>query len=169
MDLARYQGKRVTLTLNLKKPNDTGSSTEELDGTVDLVNGPAMILKPRGSTMTKLIELADIVPDSVQVVPEKPRELKARRLEPLSLTNARHHLLDRHEYHLKAINTMTDEQAHTEHEQIDHSDLGHYHAERSSDEEILVESGLAETIQNSLDNPELRTRPAERPQLKPED
>lgn len=129
IDLAAYQGKRVKLKLNRKDREEL----EELEGVVELVGGPAMIIKPRGSTMNRLIESDSIVAGSLELVPETPRELKPKRHQGLSLSNARHHLLDRHGYELAVINRMSDEQAYREHELIDHDRLGHFHEERPTE------------------------------------
>lgn len=129
MDLSQFLNKRVTLVLNLDKPNPEGHLAEELDGLVTTVSpdGDALILKPRGSTLTMLIETKNIEPDSMKVVIEKPRELKPRALGPLSLGNARQHLLSHHWFQVAPINDMTDEQAHKVHEGIDHTGFGHTH------------------------------------------
>lgn len=136
MDLSQFLNKRVTLVLNLDKPNADGHLAEELDGLVTTVSpdGDALILKPRGSTLTMLIETKKIEPDSMKIVVEKPRELKPRALGPLSLSNARQHLLSHHWFQVGLINDMTDEHAHKVHEAIDHTGFGHTHKVEASGE-----------------------------------
>ena len=131
IDLKAYMGKKVTFQYRHQGEGEL----LDMEGQVMLVNGPAMLFKPKGSAMQKLIELAHIDQQTFQQVTEAPRELKARELPALTLTNARHHLLDRHGYELAAINAMTDEAAFREHEMLDHDRLGHYHTQQSASEE----------------------------------
>lgn len=135
MDLKPYVGKRVTLVHNLDEPNAQGHKAEELDGTITVVSpdNSALVLKPRGSTLTVLVEAKNIEPDSITIVVEKPKELKPRVLGELSIANARQHLLQAHGWTLTEINGTDDEKAWNWHNECDHSDLGHIH--KSSDEE----------------------------------
>jgi hypothetical protein len=135
LPLKEYQGKKVRFTLALREPVD-GQSTAKVEGHVDLVapDESALIIKEKGHSMTRLIEASMIQLDTIEFIYETPRALKARRLDPLSVAHARQHLLDRHEFHLAAINGMTDDQAWVAHKDIDHGPLGHYHAERDEAE-----------------------------------
>lgn len=136
--LASYTGKKVKLLID--KP---GEERREAIGRVDIANELAMILKEVGQVMTTLIEASWIVPDSIEEVPDTPREIRSRRLDPLSLSNARHHLIERHGWPLKSgmvngvhwlrgINEMTDQEAQDAHSSLDHSLLGHYHQSRET-------------------------------------
>lgn len=131
IDLAKVQGQRVKFSYI---PNGETDAVE-LEGTVDLVNPPAMIVKPKGSTMVKLIEERQIVQGTFEVIPEKPRELKARRMDPVGMSSVRNHLLDRHGYELDVINKLTDAAALAEHDQLEHDRLGHFHAPRPTGEQ----------------------------------
>lgn len=104
-----------------------GEGPQVMEGTVIMVNGPAMILSPKGSTRNRLIELSDILVGSLEVVPIRPKELKPKQVLGTAASNVRQHLLDRHGYELAVINGITDVQAWKEHEEIDHDRLGHHH------------------------------------------
>lgn len=122
--------KRVKFVLNKLNPDGVVIETEDVEGVVEIVapDESALVIKERGNPMTRLIESAHIQRETLEIIPEKPRELKSRRLDPVTLANARQHLLDRHEFQLAAINGMTDEAAVNEHDLIDHGPLGHHHA-----------------------------------------
>lgn len=102
----------------------------ELEGTVDMVNAGAMIVKPKGSTMVKLIETRTIVEGSFEILPEVPRELKAKLHTGVGISNVRHHLLDRHGSSLAEVNKMVDAEALAAHNRLDHGSLGHFHTAR---------------------------------------
>lgn len=135
MNLQELVNRRVTLTHNLPEKNAEGHLAEELDGVIQAASpdGVAFILKPRGSTTTKLIEMANVEPDSIHLVVEKPRELKAKELASPALNYVRAHLIQAHGWTISAINKIDDEVAREEHNKIDHTDLGHFHTR--SDEE----------------------------------
>lgn len=136
MDLVQYKERRVRLTRNLKEKNAEGHLADELDGVITHVapNGSAILLKPRGSTQTILIEADSIEPDSIVIVTEKPKEHKPRVLGMLSLSNARQHLLMTHGLSLKLINSLDDHDAHKYHTGLDHGDLGHVHQDQLAGE-----------------------------------
>lgn len=129
MDLKQYVGRRVQLTRNLKERNSKGHLAEELDGIITNASpdGRAILLKPRGSTQTVLIETLDIETDSIHLIDDKVKQHKQRVLPRLSLSNARQHLLMTHGLSLKMVNGVNDYEALESHAQIDHSDLGHSH------------------------------------------
>lgn len=135
IDLAAYQGRKVTFQIRLDEPDASGKTQAPMEGTVEAVNGPAMLFKPKGSALMKLIELDKVVEDTFEQIQEKPRELKAKPVVPLTLSNSRYHLLDRHGYELNVVNGMTDEAAYRQHELIDHSRLGHFHVPRDQSAE----------------------------------
>jgi len=129
IDLAAYQGKRVKFAL---LPKDADSQDEiVIEGLVELVNGPAMLVKPKGSTMSKLVELSNIKPGSLEIIPEQPREIKAKAHLGTVVSNVRVHLTERHGMRLSVVNAMSDIEAYEMHAELSHEDLGHYHAKRS--------------------------------------
>jgi hypothetical protein len=125
IDYVAHQGMKVTFKLNQEVEGVV--EVRDMEGTVELVVGEAMLFKPKGSAMHKLVELKNIVAESFEVIPEVPRELKPKSQGVVGLTNARNHLLDRHERELTVINAMDDKTAFDLHELIDHDNLGHFH------------------------------------------
>lgn len=122
-DVQEYIGKRVELVLN-----DDGEQVE-LTGTVESANSLGFVFKPFGSPKIALYEVAQI--EDIKLAPEKEPELKARRLDPVSLTGVKRHLVDRHGYPLADINGMSAEDALEFHNSsVDHEPLSHFHAPR---------------------------------------
>lgn len=122
---ASLEGKKIKL--RIARP---GHEEREATGKVDVANHMALIIKESGQTMTTLVEASWVVRGSIEEVLDKPRELKQRRLDPLGISNARHHLLDRHAWPIRSVNAMTDAEAMTQHALQDHGLLGHYHQSR---------------------------------------
>lgn len=131
VDLSTTTGQRIKF---MYVPKDA-TEFVEMEGVVDLVNLPAIVIKPKGSTMVKLITIDQIDTDTIEIIPEKPRVIKAKRHDGVGRTNVRNHLLDRHGWGLAAVNNLTDEDAQEIHDKFDHSDYGHFHADRVTDDE----------------------------------
>lgn len=129
-DVQEYIGKKVDLILN-----DDGEQAE-LTGTIESANSLGFVFKPARSPKVALYEVAQI--ENISLAPEREPELKARRLDPVSLTGVKRHLVDRHGYPLEDINAMSAEDAFDFHNvQVDHGPLSHYHApkpEKKADE-----------------------------------
>lgn len=129
MELKEYVGKRVCLTRNLAEANDEGHLAVEIDGVVTVVSpdNSALVIRPRGTSLTLLLEAKEIEEGSVRQVIEAPRQLKPRVLGELTLSNARQHLLTAHWIGLGFVNAKTDEEALEFHSEIDHTGFGHVH------------------------------------------
>lgn len=128
MDLSQYAGKRVILVRKVE-----GSDTaEEVEGTVESANQLGIVLKPKGKATFELVEEGNI--EDIRFAPVKPQALKAKKLKPVPFGQVKRHLLDRHAFTLSVVNEMTEEKAVEVHDGIDHSDLGHKHAEDSDSE-----------------------------------
>jgi len=130
VNLNDYDGKRIRLVRNLRKPNTAGHTAEEVEGLVEVVapDGTALVIKPRGSTMNMMLEASEIEPDSITVVVEKPVPLASKPMAPVTLTNARRHLLDRHGWTMLIINETTDQDALRIHNELTHNLMGHNHS-----------------------------------------
>lgn len=124
--LADFSGKQVTLVL---KQED--GSAKEFEGKVEAASEYGMAFKEKGKRDSDLVEPDQI--EEITLAPVKPKTLAQKKLKEVSETTARQHLLDRHGYERSVVNKMSDEQAFSEHEDIDHSDLGHKHV--SDDDE----------------------------------
>lgn len=129
MNLSEYCGKRVTLTRNLAKPNAEGHLAEEVEGIVEVVapDGSALVIKPRGSTMNMMLEAGEIEPDSIHVILEKPKEIKAVQKYPATLGTVRTHLLNYHGWTLLIVNGLTESEAFEQHDNLTHNQMGHFH------------------------------------------
>lgn len=125
--LEQFDGKRVVVTHN------TDNGAEQIEGKVETGNALGLLIKPKGKTNLQLI-LADTIED-VQYAAEPVRELKQKELAPIGYGQVRRHLLDRHGYTLKDINQMDEAQAHQFHNDLDHSELGHTHVEKTAEPE----------------------------------
>jgi hypothetical protein len=123
-DLAQYTGAKVVVIVRKEDRN------EEVEGTVDTAMPTALLLKPKGRTNLELIEPSQI--EEISFAPEKPKELKPKRVAKLKFGQARQHLLDRHGEPLTVVNEMTEEAAWEMHNEIDHveENLGHWHGEK---------------------------------------
>lgn len=128
-DLSKFVDQRVRLVVN-PKAGEEGKATE-VEGTALAANELGVLLKPKGRTQAELVELAQI--ESISLAPEKLKELKSKRLDPVKPGSARQHLLDRHGFSLERVNKLTEDAALKSHGEIDHSSLGHYHAEKEAE------------------------------------
>lgn len=138
-DLQEYVNKRVTLIWN--KAGETEAS--ELEGSIEAVGPDTLLLKPKGRTKLEFIPLAEIEPDSLHLVEETgDRKLKAKKIKPVELGNARSHLLERHGITLSQANEMIEEQAFSYHADLDHValDLGHVHKSKDDEEDSEPEA-----------------------------
>ena len=139
--LEKWNGKRVTVVRNLEQPDSDGNSSVEVEGLVQVGNAMGILLKPKGKATFDLIPI-DEIEDVFEKV-EESKDIKASKLKPVARDKVKRHLLDRHGYTLAWVNGVTDEQAETHHNEIDHKgkDLGHYHAT----EEEKAADGAAES------------------------
>lgn len=128
-DYSEYVGKKVILTRKLED-----GSADEVEGNVEVANATGVLVKPKGKVQLVLVDAADVI--EVRLAPESSKKLKAKKLKTIALGQARSHLLERHGGTLTEVNEMTEEEALSFHESINHveADLGHVHAENDSDE-----------------------------------
>lgn len=118
--LESYTGKQVILHV----VNDE-NGLDELEGTVVSASEVGMAFKEKGKRDLRLIEPGQI--DEIDVAPEAPKKVAQKKLQQVTESTARQHLLDRHGYLRSWANEVSDEEAYAEHESVDHSDLGHRH------------------------------------------
>jgi hypothetical protein len=126
IDLTQYTEKRVTLTL---KPADGESENRVLEGKVEAASPIGLMFKRKGSGQPDLIPAADVV--SIEELPEKAKEHKAKALKPVAQATVKSHLLERHGVTLEWANSpeVSDEDAESYHDSLDHAALllGHVH------------------------------------------
>lgn len=129
IDLSQYDNRKVLVRFD--------SDEAELEkGTVTAATPLGIIFKPYGKSNADLIPATRI--RHIELQPDDT-ELKPRRVNPVTLSNVKRHLVDWHGYHLADVNAMTPEHALAFHEGTlegvpspDHNLLGHYHAEAPS-------------------------------------
>jgi hypothetical protein len=126
-DYSEYVGKKVILTRKLED-----GSADEVEGTVEVANAGGILIKPKGKVQMVLIEGENV--EQVVLAPDSAKKLKAKKLKPITLGQARSHLLERHGGTLTEVNSMTEEEAFSFHESLDHdaADLGHVHVAEST-------------------------------------
>lgn len=125
--LEEFSGKQVILHLRQED-----GSVKELEGKVEDASEVGMAFKEKGKRDVDLV-LPDQI-EEIALAPSKPKTLAQKKLKLVTESNARQHLLDRHGYDRSVVNGMDDGKAFSEHEDIDHSDLGHKHAAEDEDE-----------------------------------
>ena len=116
-DYTQLTQTRIRLVHNVD--NDGGGQhTEEVFGVVEVVNAAneVMMVREKGKAIGFLVEFGNIVEIEPQAEPVKV--LKQKVLKPITLGQARQHLLDRHEWTLEAVNGLDDHQAMHEHDEI---------------------------------------------------
>ena len=118
--LESYSGKQVVLHV----VNDEGG-LDELEGKVESASEVGMAFKEKGKRDLRLIEPSQI--EEIELAPEAPKKSPQKKLQQVTESGARQHLLDRHGYLRSWANQVSDAEAFAEHQSIDHSDLGHRH------------------------------------------
>lgn len=131
--LENFSGKQVILHL-IKEDG----SVEELTGKVEDASEVGMAFKEKGKRDVDLVLPHQI--EEIALAPEKPKTLSQKKLKPVTESTVRQHLLDRHGYERSVVNEMSDAQAFGEHNDIDHTDLGHRHVEPEAEGENGDES-----------------------------
>ena len=91
IDFTKYTDKRVTLVV---KPADGQGDNVTLEGKVELGVPQGLMFKRKGSGQPDLIEAERVV--SIDEVPDKPKELKAKTLKPVDADKVKSHVLERH-------------------------------------------------------------------------
>ena len=145
-DLAKYNGQKVIVQVNLDKPNDKGETLVEVEGKAEAANELGILLKPKGRTQVELIEASKI--ESVEFAPEPEKKIAAKTIAVIDYGKARQHLADRHGLTLEEVNQLNEEQALDYHNQTEHGTLGHVHGEKekaAKDEAGKVEAEAAES------------------------
>lgn len=121
VDLAEYVGKRASFDLT------QDGKTERVEATIEATSEQFTFYKPKGKVNGIMVGTDQI--SNPTLSPDSVADLKPRRLNPIAITNIKRHLVDRHGYPLADIDAMTPEAALEFHESLDHSPLGHFHAD----------------------------------------
>lgn len=128
--LSDYEGKKVEIKLDGKE--------DELIGLVVSANDKMLGFRPKGRSNLDLILAHEI--EDIRVAPDAEVEMRARRLNLVSIDTVKRHLVDRHGYALADINAMTPEDSLEFHSSLDHTPLSHYHADPPSAAESADEA-----------------------------
>lgn len=121
IDLTQYANTKVLARF------DTDDA-ELVKGTVTAATPQGIIFKAYGKSNADLFPANRI--RHIEVQADSEPELKARRMDPVSVKNVKRHLIDRHCYNPAEVNPMTPEAALQFHDEtLDHAVLGHFHAE----------------------------------------
>lgn len=132
-DFSAFVGKKVILQHNTTV--DDKPETVEIPGELLAWNSEACCIKPKGLTQVKIINSPEI--EDIRLADSESPKIKVRTLRPIELGGARTHLLDRHGMTLTSINEISEEDAFSFHETINHQgeDLGHVHVAPKADSE----------------------------------
>lgn len=120
--LEALAGKQVILHLIQED-----GSVSEINGKIEAAAEYGIAFKEKGKRDVDLVELSSI--DEVVEAASKPRGLPQKKLRAVTVASARTHLLERHGLTRTEVNRLTDEEAFDQHNEIDHTDLGHDHNE----------------------------------------
>lgn len=134
--LAEFSGKQVILHL-IQDDN----SIVELEGKVEDASEVGMAFKEKGKRDVDLVLPEKI--EEIALAPEKPKKIVQKKLKPVTETNVRQHLVDRHGMPRSQANEMADDDALKLHDGIDHADLGHKH-ETEDDEAVETDGAEAD-------------------------
>lgn len=127
-DYTVFKGKKVTVT----------TKGEDIDGTVEEASLAGIVLKPKNSSRSLLVESKDI--DDIVESGSGPKRLKSKSLPQPVSGKFREHLVDRHGYPLADIQAMAESDAESFHNSLDHSPLGHFHRAVTPAEEAIAEA-----------------------------
>lgn len=144
LDLEGLNGKTVLFTIKA-----VDGSTSQVEGFVEAASAIGVAFKQKGKSTLAMYEPKDIV--AAEVLPDKPKVLKQKVLQPIPLDQVRAHLADRHGINLTWLNASTNEEAAAFHDSLDHvggeaGPLGHRHEVKSEkkDEAAELEQALAD-------------------------
>lgn len=140
-DYSKFEGKKVKLVRN----EEGVTNAVEIEGTVQSGNALGILIKPKGKTNFELIPAAEI--ESVEFIMETAKNLDCKTLKVVEFGQARAHVLERHGWTLKQVNTISELDAYEKHAKLDHvaSDLGHVHGEK--DKTDRAEAVAAATVE----------------------
>jgi len=129
VDLTAHVNRKIKFHYTPPK-NAADEAERDIEGTINMATDSALLIKEKGSAMLRLIEMTGVDFDTLEFIVDPPTEIKQKTVAPITVSNARNHLLDRHGWKLDAINGTSDEDAYQIHSAIDHANLGHTHEVR---------------------------------------
>ena len=150
LDLAPYEeltDKKVVVRYNV--PDGDEKVLTELEGTLMAVApNIGIMVRPKGKQQGELIKLEDLAEENpIEVAAASIRDLKPQSLKPVSVDDARKHLVERHGYKISEINPMSPTDAYSFHESLDHTDLGHNHNRGEASEQTASEQSESDSAE----------------------
>lgn len=128
--LAQYAGKNVKLVIVGEKAGLSG------EGKVDAAGPFGVAFKAKGKA-TEILEPSEI--DSIEAS-AVVKKIVVKSMQPIALDNVRQHLVDRHGYQVKDIESYAPEQALEFHATLEHAGLAHNHDAKPKGEEAAEAS-----------------------------
>lgn len=143
VDYKSLEKKTVVFTVR------NGDEETVIEGIVEAASAAGVAFRAKGKPQLQLLEVADIV--RFEVLPEKPKVLKQKVVKEVETNKVRQHLADAHGINLNWLNSVSNEEAETFHNEIDHTNgehgpLGHRHEEPKADDEKGGESDLQKEL-----------------------
>lgn len=132
LDLKSLEKKTVIFTIA-----GADGSTSKVEGVVEAASAIGVAYKRKGRGQLEMLEADQIV--GHEVLPDKPKVIKSKKLKPPTLEGVRQHLADRHGINIDWLNAdeVTAEKAAEYHDSINHTEegkvLGHHHGDGESD------------------------------------
>jgi hypothetical protein len=120
-----------------------------VEGIVEAASPVGIAFRAKGKSQLQLLNPGDIVRH--EVLPEKPKTLKQKVMKPIETNKVRQHLADHHGINLPWLNSVSNEEAESFHNDIDHSNgehgpLGHRHEEPKAEDESAGETELEKEL-----------------------
>lgn len=128
-DFSEYKDQKVVVVTN---------DGDSIEGTVEEGSEMGVVLKPKNSSRSILVEAGNIT--SVDIAVAGVKGLKARNLPQVNDGKNRLHLTDRHGYAIADVNKLSENEAKTFHDGLDHTGLGHFHREESPVDAAIKEA-----------------------------
>ena len=151
VDPKSLENKTVIFTVR----GEDGKEPTKVEGVVQAASAIGVAYKKKGKSALDMLE-ADRIQD-LEILPDKPKVIKAKKLKTVAADSVRQHLADRHGINIDWLNSVSNEEAEEYHNGIDHRKegtvLGHYHEDpneagesnNSDDEEdTSLEDALAD-------------------------
>ena len=137
--LETLTGKRINLTFRPKDKDDNLGEPVTQEGRVEIGSPIGLMFKEKGKSGVQLVEVGQI--EGVDELAAKEPNVTVKKLLPVAAGRMRQHLADRHGYELERVNGLSEAQAETEHDEIDHSVLAHRHEKPKAEEDAEAEVG----------------------------
>lgn len=134
-DYSLYKGKMVDLVIRDESEPD---GRKEVTGRIIEGNDLGVIFKAKSQRVQELINTEDIL-DVSEAVSARLRVVSQKKLKQVGPSVIKRHMADYHGWGRTQLNGMSEVEAMRQHDEIDHSDLGHCHTNEQAAEETRRE------------------------------